>query len=76
MSKVSFYVACLTLSGNVLELPVVRFETAVYRNATNNDTMFIGLLQSENNCLSRKDRFCKSFKPLLSVVEASAKLLP
>ena len=39
----------------------MRFETAVYRNATNNDTMFIGLLQSENNCLSRSDRFCKSF---------------
>ena len=28
------------MSGNVLELPVVRFETVVYRNATNKDTMF------------------------------------
>ena len=50
-----------SIGHNGLQLPVVRFETVVYRNATNNDTMFNGLLQRKNKCLSRSDLVCKSF---------------
>jgi hypothetical protein len=48
------------LTGNVLELPVVRFETVVYRNATNNDTMFNGLLQRKINVFRGATAFAKA----------------
>ena len=34
-------------AANVLELPVVRFETVVYRNATNKDTMFVDFCKAK-----------------------------
>ena len=48
------------MTPNVLELPVVRFETVVYRNATNNDTMFNGLLQRKNKCPREATAFAKA----------------
>jgi hypothetical protein len=38
--KIVFGIVTGRIEHNVLELPVVRFETVVYRNATNKDTMF------------------------------------
>jgi hypothetical protein len=35
------------MAYNVLELPVVRFETVVYRNATNKDTMFMDFCKAK-----------------------------
>ena len=35
------------MTHNVLELPVVRFETVVYRNATNKDTMFMDFCKAK-----------------------------
>ena len=60
MSQFSFDVTCPTVRGNVLELPVVRFETVVYRNATNNDTMFNGLLQRKINVFREATLFAKA----------------
>jgi len=40
MSRRLFVGSRQPLGYNVLELPVVRIETVVYRNATNKDTMF------------------------------------
>jgi hypothetical protein len=48
------------MTPNVLELPVVRFETVVYRNATNNDTMFNGLLQRKINVFRGATAFAKA----------------
>ena len=47
LSKVSFDIVCPTVRHNVLELPVVRFETVVYRNATNKDTMFMDFCKAK-----------------------------
>jgi len=35
------------LAANVLQLPVVRFETDVYRKATNKDRMFVGICNAK-----------------------------
>jgi hypothetical protein len=48
------------ITYNVLELPVVRFETVVYRNATNNDTMFNRLLQRKINVFREATLFAKA----------------
>ena len=37
----------MPINSNVLELPVVRFETVVYRNATNKDTMFMDFCKAK-----------------------------
>ena len=55
-----FFGSCQPLTANVLELPVVRFETVVYRNATNNDTMFNGLLQRKINVFREATLFAKA----------------
>ena len=52
---------------NVLELPVVRFETVVDRNAFNKDNCLLDFCKTkhpifrrgQNNCLFRRDPFCK-----------------
>ena len=59
--KIVFGIVTGRIEHNVLELCLVRFETVVYRNALNNDTMFNRLLQRKNKCLSRSDLVCKSF---------------
>ena len=35
------------ITGNVSQLPVVRFETVVYRKATNKDRMFVGICNAK-----------------------------
>jgi hypothetical protein len=44
---VDFMYVCLSMPHNVLQLPVVRFETDVYRKATNKDRMFVGICNAK-----------------------------
>ena len=44
---VRWSLSSVKVAHNVLELPVVRFETAVYRNATNKDTMFMDFCKAK-----------------------------
>ena len=48
------------LAGNVLELPVVRFETVVYRNATNKDTMFMDFCKAKITVFRGATAFAKA----------------
>jgi hypothetical protein len=56
MNSCRFY----AISANVLELCLVRFETVVYRNAPNNDTMFNGLLQRKITVFREATLFAKA----------------
>ena len=49
-----------TITYNVLELPVVRFETVVYRNATNKDTMFMDFCKAKIIVFRKATAFAKA----------------
>ena len=61
MSEVvcSSVVFVIKMRGNGFAACFGRFETVVYRNATNNDTMFNGLLQRKINVFRASDNICK-----------------
>jgi hypothetical protein len=45
---------------NVLELPVVRFETVVYRNATNKDKSLVDFCKAKINVFREATLFAKA----------------
>jgi hypothetical protein len=58
--KIVFGIFTGRIEHNVLELCLVRIETAVYRNSPNNDTMFNGLLQRKITVFREATLFAKA----------------
>ena len=55
-----FFGSCQPLTANVLELPVVRFETVVYRNAFNKDHCLLDFCKAKITVFRGATAFAKA----------------